>query len=129
MCKNRKKTIQVLNQLKKMGVQLAIDDFDTGYSSLSYLKQFPVDSVKTDQSFVRELFFDSEDGIIISAVVMMAHSLNLQVIAEGVENREHLDFLTKEGCDLIQGYFFVTPYLQRQFNIYLDTQSTTIAGM
>lgn len=99
----------VLDQLRPLGVRLAIDDFGTGYSSLSYLKQFKVDHLKIDKSFVRDLKTDSDDAAIVSAVLSMAQDLHVQVIAEGVENAEQLAFLTERDCDFIQGYFFSRP--------------------
>lgn len=102
-------TIATLHTLKAMGLQLAIDDFGTGYSSLSYLKRFPIDKLKIDQSFVRELASDPDDAAIARTIIRMGHSLRLEVIAEGVETVEQLAFMKKEGCDQIQGYFFSKP--------------------
>jgi diguanylate cyclase (GGDEF)-like protein/PAS domain S-box-containing protein len=101
--------IEVLRNLKALGVQISIDDFGTGYSSLSYLRRFPIDVLKIDQSFVRELSIDTDDAAIVRAIVMLAHSLRLQVIAEGVENTAQLDFLRAEGCDMMQGYHYSRP--------------------
>ena len=98
-----------LETLKRMGVQLAIDDFGTGYSSLSYLKRFPIDTLKIDQSFVRDLAFDADDAIIVSAVIGMGASLKQRVIAEGVETQEQLDFLRARQCIGGQGFFFSPP--------------------
>jgi diguanylate cyclase (GGDEF)-like protein/PAS domain S-box-containing protein len=101
--------IEVLRNLKALGVHISIDDFGTGYSSLSYLRRFPIDVLKIDQSFVRELSTDKDDAAIVRAIVMLAHSLRLQVIAEGVETSEQLDFLRAEGCDMMQGYHYSRP--------------------
>jgi len=101
--------IATFQQLRDLGVKLAIDDFGTGYSSLSYLKRFPVDYVKIDQSFIRGLGEGSEDAAITRAIIAMAHSLELKVVAEGVENQEQLDFLKAQGCDEVQGYLISRP--------------------
>ena len=102
-------TSPVLRELKEMGLKLAIDDFGTGYSSLSYLRQFPVSKLKIDSSFVRELDANPEDAVIIVAIIGMAKSLKLRVIAEGVENEAQIAFLQEHGCDEIQGYYFSRP--------------------
>jgi len=99
----------VLNQLKALGFHLTMDDFGTGYSSLAYLKRFPFDSVKIDQSFVRGIPANRDDCAIVEAIVAMAHSLELKVVAEGVETQEQSEFLRNLGCDQIQGYVFSKP--------------------
>jgi diguanylate cyclase (GGDEF)-like protein/PAS domain S-box-containing protein len=100
---------KVLNQLKALGFHLTMDDFGTGYSSLAYLKRFPFDSVKIDQSFVRGIPVNRDDCAIVEAIVAMAHSLDLKVVAEGVETQEQSEFLRNLGCDQIQGYIFSKP--------------------
>jgi diguanylate cyclase (GGDEF)-like protein/PAS domain S-box-containing protein len=106
---NAETTIATLRELKAMGVCLSIDDFGTGYSSLSYLKRFPIDILKIDQSFVRDISTDADDAAIATAIISLAHSLKLKVIAEGVETEEQLIFLHTHECDRVQGYLFSKP--------------------
>jgi EAL domain-containing protein (putative c-di-GMP-specific phosphodiesterase class I) len=101
--------IATFHQLHELGVKLAIDDFGTGYSSLSYLKRFPVDYVKIDQAFIRGLGEGTEDAAITRAIIAMAHSLELKVVAEGVENEAQLNFLKAHECDEVQGYLISRP--------------------
>jgi EAL domain-containing protein (putative c-di-GMP-specific phosphodiesterase class I) len=98
--------VRTLRRLKDLGIRVAIDDFGTGYSSLAYLKRFPIDSVKVDRSFVEDIPEDMDSMAIAQAVIAMAHSLRLKVVAEGVESDAQLSFLRGEGCDEIQGYYF-----------------------
>jgi diguanylate cyclase (GGDEF)-like protein/PAS domain S-box-containing protein len=98
-----------LKRLKNMGIKIALDDFGTGYSSLSYLKKFPIDVLKIDQSFIRELTIGSKDASIACAIIEMGHSLNQKIVAEGVENETQLRFLSERKCDFIQGYYFSKP--------------------
>jgi diguanylate cyclase (GGDEF)-like protein/PAS domain S-box-containing protein len=106
---NPEHAIVLLNELKAIGIHLAIDDFGTGYSSLGYLKRFPLDSLKIDRAFIRDLPGDSDDVAITRAIIAMAHSLRLSVVAEGVETAEQQDFLLEHDCDEIQGYYFSKP--------------------
>ena len=106
---NAQTAIQTLRELKALGVGLSIDDFGTGYSSLSYLKRFPIDTLKIDQSFIRDIGTDPDDAAIASAIIALAHTLKLTVVAEGVETADQLEFLTRHGCDRTQGYFFSRP--------------------
>ncbi len=102
-------SLSVLEQLKALGICISIDDFGTGYSSLNYLKDFPIDYIKIDKSFVNEIMNDHNDAVIVKAIITLAHNLNLQVIAEGVETADQLNFLKEYLCDVTQGYFFSKP--------------------
>jgi diguanylate cyclase (GGDEF)-like protein/PAS domain S-box-containing protein len=115
--------ILFLEDMKAMGLKLSVDDFGTGYSSLSYLKRFPIDKFKIDQSFVRDLTTDTDDAVIVSTIISMAHSLKLKVIAEGVETAEQLAFLKQQGCDEIQGYYFSQPVSAEEFRKLLSSGS------
>ncbi|MEP6880198.1 MAG: EAL domain-containing protein, partial [Nitrosospira sp.] len=103
------KTIGILKKLKALGIRISIDDFGTGYSSLAYLKRFPVDVLKIDRSFITDVTTNPADAAITTAMIGMAHSLDVKVVAEGVENVEQLDFLRLRGCDEIQGYYLAQP--------------------
>jgi len=107
--KNPEKSIVKLKEISSMGIEIAIDDFGTGYSSLSYLKKLPVDTLKIDQSFVKGLPEDREDVSIVKAIIALANSFNLNIIAEGVETEDQKDFIEKNGCSYIQGYYYGKP--------------------
>ncbi|MEJ2688321.1 MAG: EAL domain-containing protein, partial [Gammaproteobacteria bacterium] len=98
-----------LQELRRLGVRIAIDDFGTGYSSFAYLKRFPADILKIDREFIRHLPDSRDDAALVSAMIAMSHSLNVKVVAEGVETAEQLDFLRERGCDAVQGFLFGTP--------------------
>jgi diguanylate cyclase (GGDEF)-like protein/PAS domain S-box-containing protein len=118
---NAASTVDLLGELKAMGVSLSIDDFGTGYSSLSYLKHFPIDRVKVDRSFVRDIGNNADDAAIAGAIIAMSHSMNLKVTAEGVEHQEQLQFLASRGCDEIQGYILAQPLPADELAGFLDS--------
>lgn len=111
-------TVSTLNRLKHMGIRLAIDDFGTGYSSLSYLKRFPLDILKIDRSFIKDILEDQESSSITSAIIAMSASLKLDVVAEGVETLEQMEMLREMGCRKIQGYYFSKPLPAREFESF-----------
>ncbi|MDX1294684.1 MAG: EAL domain-containing protein [Sulfurimonadaceae bacterium] len=112
--------LEQLNQLRNMGIEIAIDDFGTGYSSLSYLKKLPVNKLKIDRSFVMDLEDDTDDRALTRTIITMAASLNLEVVAEGVESEYQREFLLEEGCEYAQGYFFSKPVPVEEFEALLD---------
>jgi EAL domain-containing protein (putative c-di-GMP-specific phosphodiesterase class I) len=109
-----------IERLSELGVRLAIDDFGTGYSSLNYLKRFPIDTVKIDRSFVMEIPTNQDDMAITTAVIAMAHRLDLEVVAEGVETLEQLAFLAEQECEYGQGYLFSRPVPIKEVAKLLD---------
>ncbi|GAX89032.1 bifunctional diguanylate cyclase/phosphodiesterase [Effusibacillus lacus] len=118
---NSVNTVKSLKKLQAMGIKIAIDDFGTGYSSLSYLKQLPIDALKIDKSFVRDITIDQEDAAIAEAIIAMAHSLNLKVTAEGVETEGQADYLGNVRCDRLQGYLFSKPLSAAEIEQILRT--------
>lgn len=106
-------------ELKDMGAKLVIDDFGTGYSSLSYLKQFPVDKLKIDRSFISELVNRENDAAITRAIINLGHSLNLEVLAEGVETDLQREFIVQHGCDYAQGYYFAMPQKPEELSNFI----------
>jgi EAL domain-containing protein (putative c-di-GMP-specific phosphodiesterase class I) len=111
----------ILGTLREMGVRLAVDDFGTGYSSVSYLRKFPIDTLKIDQSFVRQITTTPNETAIVTAVIGMGRSLKLRVVAEGVETLEELAFLRDQQCDEAQGFYFSRPTLPADFARLLES--------
>jgi EAL domain-containing protein (putative c-di-GMP-specific phosphodiesterase class I) len=103
--------IAKMHELTAMGIRLSMDDFGTGYSSLAALKRFPIHTLKIDKSFIKEVTTNANDAAISASIIALAHTMNLTVVAEGIETREQLDFLTEKGCEIGQGYFFSRPIL------------------
>ena len=122
-------SIQILRDLKDIGVGLAIDDFGTGYSSLSYLERFPVDTLKIDQSFITRLGADVADSAIVSAVMALGHALGLTVTAEGVETVEQLRVLGDLGCDAAQGYLFARPIPPSDLPAFVTRERTVVTAL
>jgi EAL domain-containing protein (putative c-di-GMP-specific phosphodiesterase class I) len=121
LMKHAEAAATILQALRQVGIQVGIDDFGTGYSSLGYLRKFPLDALKIDQSFVRQIATIGEDTAIVTAVIGMAQSLKLRIIAEGVETLEQIKFLQAHHCDEAQGYFFSRPVPAQQFAKLLET--------
>jgi diguanylate cyclase (GGDEF)-like protein len=115
MMEDRYNVINKLNELKKMGVGLSIDDFGTGYSSLSYIRRFPIDTIKIDKSFIHDITLNSDDASLITAIIAMAKSLDMNVVAEGIETAEQYRFLQDHGCKFGQGYYFCKPVTRDKF--------------
>ena len=124
---NPERAIQTLRQLKSMGIALAIDDFGTGYSSLGYLKRFPIDNIKIDRSFIKDIPRNADDATITRTIIDMTHNLRLRVVAEGVETAAQLDFLRWHGCDEMQGYYFSRPLAEDAFLALVRTQDSRTA--
>lgn len=118
---NRHSAIQTLEAIHELGISLSIDDFGTGYSSLSYLKRFPIDSLKIDRSFVQDIEHDNDDAAIVTAIIAMAHSLHLHVVAEGVEEPYQVQFLRDLDCEIIQGFLYSKPIPAKDYLEFLKT--------
>jgi diguanylate cyclase (GGDEF)-like protein len=118
---NPQHAMDILNKIRALGISISIDDFGTGYSSLSYLKKLPVTKLKIDRSFVMELPYDKDDVAIVKTIISLAKNLDLEIIAEGVEEKAQVDFLVREGCDNIQGYYFSKPLSKEDCEKFLKT--------
>ena len=119
MMDNMQEVNETLHQLRALGLKIALDDFGTGYSSLNYLKTFPITTVKIDQSFVHDITAETRQASIAQAIITLAHSMNLDVLAEGVETIDQLQYLQAHGCDTMQGYLFSQPMTALQLPSFL----------
>lgn len=120
---NPEEVVETLNSLHNLGIKLSIDDFGTGYSSLNYLKTFPIDVLKIDRSFIRDITFDKDDEIIVKTIIAMGHNLGLKIIAEGVEDNEQLELVKKYQCEWFQGFYFSQPLSVEAFTELLSKQN------
>jgi diguanylate cyclase (GGDEF)-like protein len=120
--KNMEKNVSTLDDIKKLGIEIAMDDFGTGYSSLSYLKQLPIDTLKIDQAFVRDLPDDNDSAILVNTIIQMGQGFGLNIIAEGVESEEHYQFLLEHNCTQLQGYLFSKPLPAEEFEVLLKKE-------
>jgi EAL domain-containing protein (putative c-di-GMP-specific phosphodiesterase class I) len=121
-------SVDTLQRLSRMGVIVSVDDFGTGYSSMSYLRRFPIDKLKIDRSFITNVLTSTDDAAIVQAIISLAHSLRLKVVAEGVESAEQVQFLQKHGCDHYQGYYFSKPVDAGTFTEMLRTSASADNG-
>ena len=115
--------ISKIEELRRHGIGVSIDDFGTGYSSLAYLRKLPLDKLKIDQSFIRDISSNGDDAVVVETIIDMASHLGLSVIAEGVENQQQLDFLIEKGCNAFQGYYFSRPLCAGDLERYISEQS------
>lgn len=122
---NADKAIEIIDELAKLGIRISIDDFGTGYSSLAYLKKFAVDKLKIDREFIKDLPYDKDDVLLTSTMIMLANNLELDVLAEGVETKEQVDFLIQQGCTIVQGYYYSKPLPENEFIAYASSMSAS----
>ena len=113
------KNAKQINLIKDRGIKISIDDFGTGYSSLSYLYEYPIDSIKIDKSFVRDIQNDTQKKILSNSIINLANNLNLKIVTEGVETKEELDFFRSKDCSIFQGYFFSKPLSKEEFERFI----------
>jgi EAL domain-containing protein (putative c-di-GMP-specific phosphodiesterase class I) len=121
------KYVSMLRDLKRIGVQLAVDDFGTGYSSLSYLKRFPVDHLKIDRAFIKDIATDPDDGAIVQTIIALGHKLGMRIVAEGVENEEQREYLHRSRCDEMQGFYYSKPVPATEFAALLSDSTTDLS--
>jgi EAL domain-containing protein (putative c-di-GMP-specific phosphodiesterase class I) len=123
------RTLHILQGLRSEGMRVAIDDFGTGYSSLAYLKRFPIQTLKIDRAFIKDMMQDSQDRAIVNAIIGMAHAMNMEVLAEGVERPDQLEYLLDKKCDRAQGYHFGKPVPADEFKAMVLRQKGTQPGV
>ncbi len=128
MIHNVDETIATMTALSAMGISFSLDDFGTGYSSISYLKRLPVSTLKIDYSFVRDIVDDRSDRVLVETIVTMGQLLDLNVVAEGVEEKEQLDILSAFGCNCYQGYYFSRPIPFDEFESLLKSNQLSVQG-
>jgi EAL domain-containing protein (putative c-di-GMP-specific phosphodiesterase class I) len=116
------KTINILNNISNLGIRIAIDDFGTGYSSLAYLKRLPINKLKIDRSFIKNLPDNDEDVVIAKTIINLAQNLDLNIIAEGVETKQQLDFLIENNCNIIQGFYYSKPLPVAEIQVLLESK-------
>jgi EAL domain-containing protein (putative c-di-GMP-specific phosphodiesterase class I) len=121
LVRNSKQTHRKLKDIKELGLNISIDDFGTGYSSLQYLKNFPHDTIKIDQSFIKDLALDKNSQSIVSSIISMAHGMGVKVVAEGVEEVEQVEILKSHKCDEIQGYYYSKPVSPEQVSQFVQS--------
>jgi EAL domain-containing protein (putative c-di-GMP-specific phosphodiesterase class I) len=117
---NVEENIFILSKLKKLGVRLSLDDFGTGYSSLSHLKNFPIDRIKIDRSFVQDIIVDENDRVIVETIIAMADRLGMEVLAEGVETDDQRNALLERNCHLMQGFYYAKPMSPSDLQFYIE---------
>jgi EAL domain-containing protein (putative c-di-GMP-specific phosphodiesterase class I) len=127
MMRNAEESVYILESLSRLGVLVSVDDFGTGYSSMSYLRRFPIDKLKIDRTFVKEMTSRPEDASIVRAMVSLAHSLNLKVVAEGVETADQFALLQQLGCDQCQGFYFSAALSAQDFVRLISAQADPAA--